>query len=224
MNSRVCRFRVASECASIETRSKVGGASARASHNLRKYSPIFIISSKRSSSECTTASGESTLAIATSDHQLSFMRSSQGKSNSVASIMLVRSVETRSAQSKVSLRGKRIQHIRGPLADQRLEIGEVGRRHDRCDGASLGGMAGRVHADEDCAIPGPSAGRSPEYRRVPNSTNSSRDRVRPRRCRRSASPTNKARTARPRNNARDRRGAVAQTAAARCRPDRGGDR
>ena len=90
MNSRVCRLRVASECASIETRSKVGGASARAFHNLRKYSPIFIISSKRSSSECTTASGESTLAIATSDHQLSFMRSSQGKSNSVASIMLVR--------------------------------------------------------------------------------------------------------------------------------------
>ena len=45
-----------------------------------------------------------------------------------------------------------VQHIRGPLADQRLEIGEVGRRDDRCDGASLGGMAGRVHADEAGAL------------------------------------------------------------------------
>jgi hypothetical protein len=62
-------------------------------------------SAKRSSSERTTASGELTLAIATSDHQVSFSRSAHGKSNKVVSILLVRSVETRDIQSNISLRG-----------------------------------------------------------------------------------------------------------------------
>ena len=120
----------------------------RASHNLRKYSPILISSAVRSSSECTTASGELTLAIATSDHQVSFIRSSQGKSNSVASIMLVRSTETRSAQSKISFLGNASSTSDVRSRIRRLEIGEVGRRHDRRDRAPLRGMARRVHADE----------------------------------------------------------------------------
>ncbi len=115
----------------METRSKVGGASIRASHNLRKYSPILIISAVRSSSECTTASGEATLAIATSDHQVSLARSCQGKSNSVASIMLVRSVETRSTQSKVSLRGSA-----SSTSDVRLRISDS--KLAMLEGATIG--------------------------------------------------------------------------------------
>ena len=78
----------------------------------------------------------STLAIATSDHQVSFLRSSQGKSNSVASIMLVRSVETRSAQSKVSLRGSA-----SSTSEVRLRIS--GSKLARWDGATIGATVRR---------------------------------------------------------------------------------
>ena len=140
MNSRACRLRVASECASIEIRSKVGAALARASHNFRKYSPILPSSSTRSSAECTTASGASTLAIATSDHQVSFSRSSQGKSNSVASIMLVRSVETRATQSKVSLRGNAssTSAVRLRINGSRLASWKAPRSAPRCGDARCG--------------------------------------------------------------------------------------
>ena len=60
----------------------------------------------RSASLFTTASSASTLAMATSDQKVSLRRSACGKSNRVASIMAVSSVETRSAQSKTSLRGR----------------------------------------------------------------------------------------------------------------------
>ena len=43
---------------------------------------------------------------------------------------------------------QRVQHVACALADQRLEIGEIGRCHDRRDGAPLRGVAGRVHSDE----------------------------------------------------------------------------
>ena len=79
---------------------------------------------------------KSTLAIATSDHQVSFMRSSQGKSNSVASIMLVRSIETRSTQSKVSLRGSA-----SSTSDVRLRIS--GSKLARLDGATIGATVRR---------------------------------------------------------------------------------
>ena len=59
----------------------------------------------RSASDLTTASSASILAIATSDQWVSLRRSTHGKSNSVASIMAVSSVDTRSTQSKVWLRG-----------------------------------------------------------------------------------------------------------------------
>jgi len=44
--------------------------------------------------------------VDTSDHQVSSRRSSNGKSNSVASMRVVSSIETRSTQSKVSPRGR----------------------------------------------------------------------------------------------------------------------
>ena len=44
-------------------------------------------------------------AVETSDHRVSLRRSSQGKSNSVASICVVSSIDTRSTKLKVSLRG-----------------------------------------------------------------------------------------------------------------------
>ena len=47
---------------------------------------------------------------------------------------------------------QRVEHVGGALADQRLEIGEVGRRHDRRDGAALRGMTGRIHPDEVCKL------------------------------------------------------------------------
>ena len=69
-------------------------------------SAIFVSSAMRSASLFTTASSAAMLAMATSDHQVSLRRSACGKSNSVASISAVSSVETRSTQSKVSLRGR----------------------------------------------------------------------------------------------------------------------
>ena len=44
-------------------------------------------------------------AVETSDQRVSLRRSSNGKSNSVASICVVSSIETRSTKLKVSLRG-----------------------------------------------------------------------------------------------------------------------
>ena len=66
--------------------------------------------------------------------------------------MLVRSIETRSAQSKISLRGSASSTSQVRSRISALEIGEVGRRHDRRDRAALRGMAGRVHADEIGAL------------------------------------------------------------------------
>ena len=43
---------------------------------------------------------------------------------------------------------QRVQHVGRALADQRFEIGEVRRRHDRRHGLAMRGVAGRVHADE----------------------------------------------------------------------------
>ena len=45
-------------------------------------------------------------AVETSDQRVSLRRSSHGKSNSVASICVVSSIETRSTKLKVSLRGR----------------------------------------------------------------------------------------------------------------------
>ncbi len=45
-------------------------------------------------------------AVETSDQRVSLRRSSQGKSNRVASICVVSSIETRSTKLKVSLRGR----------------------------------------------------------------------------------------------------------------------
>ena len=59
----------------------------------------------RSASLFTTASSAAMLAMATSDQWVSLRRSACGKSNSVASIMAVSSVDTRSTQSKTSPRG-----------------------------------------------------------------------------------------------------------------------
>ena len=45
-----------------------------------------------------------------------------------------------------------IEHIGGALADQRLKIGEVGRRHDRGYRAALRRMTGRIHPDKVCEL------------------------------------------------------------------------
>jgi len=106
MNSRIGIFCVASLCAIIEIRSNLGGWAARSFHNAPMISAICINSAMRSASLFTTASSASMLAMATSDQRVSLRRSAHGKSNRVASIMAVSSVETRSTQSKVSLRGR----------------------------------------------------------------------------------------------------------------------
>jgi hypothetical protein len=67
------------------------------------------------------------------------MRSSQGKSNPLGPV-------------EGFVARQRVQHIRRSLADQRLEIGQMGRRHDRGDGAPLGSMARRIHPDEADAL------------------------------------------------------------------------
>ena len=76
------------------------------------------------------------LAIATSDHQVSLARSSHGKSNSVANIMLVSSIETRSTQSKISLRGSAssTSEVRWRISDSRLM---------RFEGATIGATVRR---------------------------------------------------------------------------------
>ena len=67
MNSRNGMFRVASLCASIDSRSNFGGCFARSLNSVPRASAILVNSANFSSSECTGASGERTLAIATSD-------------------------------------------------------------------------------------------------------------------------------------------------------------
>ena len=66
--------------------------------------------------------------------------------------MVVSSIETLSTQSKVSLRGKRVEHGAGALADRHLVAREVDRSRDRGDRLALGGVARRVHADEAAAL------------------------------------------------------------------------
>ena len=67
MNSRNGMLRVASPCASIDSRSNLGGSCARSLNSLPSASAILVSSANFSSSECTGDSGERTLAIATSD-------------------------------------------------------------------------------------------------------------------------------------------------------------
>jgi hypothetical protein len=123
--------RVACPWASIERRSNLGGSFARSLQSRPIHSAMSLSSAKRSASERTGASGAWTLAMATSDHQVSLRRSACGKSNSVASISAVSSVDTRSTQSKVWLRGRasRTAPVRRRIRPSMLA---------RLDGATIG--------------------------------------------------------------------------------------
>ena len=139
---------VASAWAIIEIRSNLGGCGRAPSTAPAMVSAMSVSSAMRSASLFTTASGASMLAMATSDQWVSLRRSCHGKSNRVASIMAVSSVETRSTQSNGSVARQAVEHGLGALPDRRLHVGEVGRRHDRRHRLALRGVARRVHADE----------------------------------------------------------------------------
>ena len=87
-------------------------------------------------------------AVATSDQRVSLRRSSQGKSNSVASICVVSSIDTRSTKLKVSLRGRASSTL---PARSRIRTASssrcVGREHRR-HGLALGRMPRLIHRDE----------------------------------------------------------------------------
>ena len=94
-------------------------------------SAICVSSAMRSASLFTTASAASMLAMATSDQWVSLRRSSHGKSNRVASIMAVSSVETRSTQSNGWLRGR-------PSSTAAVRCRIVASMLARLDGATIG--------------------------------------------------------------------------------------
>jgi len=77
-------------------------------------------------------------AVVTSDQRVSLRRSSNGKSNSVASICVVSSIDTRSTKLKVSLRGKSSSTLAERLPDQDGEFIQVGRREHRRHRLALG--------------------------------------------------------------------------------------
>ncbi len=98
-------LRVEGPCASIDTRSVFGAELTRSFHRRVKYSSILPSSAMRSAGS--SALGLMALfMVATSLHQVSRRRSCSGKSNSVASISVVSSIDTLSTQLKVSLRGR----------------------------------------------------------------------------------------------------------------------
>ena len=87
-------------------------------------------------------------AVATSDQRVSLRRSSNGKSNSVASICVVSSIETRSTKLKVSLRGRLSSTLIERCADQLGQLVEMGRREHRRHRLALRRMLRLVHRDE----------------------------------------------------------------------------
>ena len=115
-NSYGCISRVASPLASIDTKS-LPGFPTRSCHNRVKYSKQESISWRPSSLDSTMPS--SCPAVTTSDQRVSFRRSSNGKSNKVASIWVVSSMETVSTQSNVSPTGNasRIVPARSRIVD-----------------------------------------------------------------------------------------------------------
>ncbi len=95
---------VSSPCASMETKSSPGFFS-RSSFSLMKYSRHSSNSSRRCSIDSMMPPGCG-IANVMSDHRVSFRRSSKGKSNKVASIMVVSSIDTVSTQSNGSSSGR----------------------------------------------------------------------------------------------------------------------
>ncbi len=72
-----------------------------------------------------------------SDHMVSLRRSSNGKSNSVASVIVVSSFETRSTQSNGSPIGSESRISAGALADLRRHLRQPRRRDAGADGLAL---------------------------------------------------------------------------------------
>src|SRR5436305_14515612 len=88
----------------MDNRSLRGSELTRSFQSFVKYAAHSSITCRRSSGEETTPLLGS--AVETSDQRVSLRRSSNGKSNSVASICVVSSIETRSTKLKDSLRGR----------------------------------------------------------------------------------------------------------------------
>ena len=101
--------RVASLCAIIDSRSLFGGWSMRSFQSLRNRSRIRSVRPAARLRSATTPSGPGSV-VATSDQRVSLRRSSQGKSNSTASICVVSSIETWSTQSNTSFLGRLSRH------------------------------------------------------------------------------------------------------------------
>ena len=145
MYSRGDMFRVEAPWASIDTRSVRGGALTRSFHSRVKYAAILPISAARSSHDATTRRSTSGFAVAQSDQWVSSRRSSSGKSNSVASISVVSSIDTRSTQSKVSPRGRSssTRQVRSRISRSMFArfagatIGLTARRWTSCFGGSI---------------------------------------------------------------------------------------
>ena len=132
-------------CASIEIRSLRGGALTRSFHRRVKYSSIFSTSAWRASSVLNMPPSSGKVVI-TSDHQVSSLRSSSGKSNSVASISVVSSIETFSTQLKFWLRGRLSSTlaVRSRISDPmpaRLPGATMGLTALRCSSCSGGSAA-----------------------------------------------------------------------------------
>src|SRR6266852_4127222 len=81
----------------------------RSFQSFPKYVAHSSSSACRASSVATTPSGPG-IVVATSDQRVSLRRSSQGKSNSTASIWVVSSIETLSTQSNTSFFGRLSRH------------------------------------------------------------------------------------------------------------------
>ncbi len=134
--------RVASLCASIEIRSLEGALAARWFHSSVNFVRVKYISAWRFISTSGEALGSK--ASSRSEHRGSRRRSSKGKSNRVASIWLVSSMETLSTKSKVSPTGSSSRilparsRISGSMAAMLavVNIGETTLRWASCTGGS----------------------------------------------------------------------------------------
>jgi len=99
-------------------------------------------------SSATDGSLNVSILPAQSDQNGKRRRSSQGKSNRIASICMVSSTDTVSTQSNVRPTGKGIEQFGGVAADVVAQPRHLARGEGRGDGAARRDMLGRIHVDE----------------------------------------------------------------------------
>ena len=152
-------FFVASPCDSIEMRSFPGSSFTRSFHSRVNVARQSCIASHRSS--LLLMMPPPGIAVAASDQKVSLWRSSNGKSNSVASIWVVSSIETRSTQSNSSPIGRSSSMAAArcrmsPSRDFRLEGATTPcttRRCSSCLGGSIEIKEGTVNSSKESTIP-----------------------------------------------------------------------